>query len=66
MATPCCSSIAASAASSRSRAPTARAALNGLVTNDIERARRPAAGSTQRVLTPKGKMLGDLRVLADR
>jgi len=36
--------------------------LNGLVTNEIE-ALAPGAGAYAAVLTPKGKMLGDLRVL---
>lgn len=40
----------------------ARAALNGLVTNDVE-ALAAGGGLYCAVLTPKGKMLGDLRVL---
>ncbi|HVE69441.1 MAG TPA: folate-binding protein, partial [Solirubrobacteraceae bacterium] len=36
--------------------------LNGLVTNDVE-ALEPGTGCYAAVLTPKGKMLGDLRVL---
>lgn len=42
--------------------PEAKAALNGLVTNGIE-ALTPGCGVYAAVLTPKGKMLGDLRVL---
>lgn len=42
--------------------PEARTALNGLVTNDVE-ALVPGAGLYAAVLTPKGKMVGDLRVL---
>jgi tRNA-modifying protein YgfZ len=42
--------------------PEAKAALNGLVTNEIE-ALTPGSGVYAAVLTPKGKMLGDLRVL---
>ena len=40
----------------------ARAALNGVVTNDVE-GLEPGAGVLAAVLTPKGRMLGDLRVL---
>jgi folate-binding protein YgfZ len=36
--------------------------LNGLVTNDVE-ALEPGGGAYAAVLTPKGKMLGDLRIL---
>src|SRR4051812_2526545 len=39
-----------------------RAFLNGQVTNDIE-ALEPGTGCYAALLTPKGKMLGDLRVL---
>ena len=42
--------------------PEAKAALNGLVTNEVE-ALTPGAGLYAAVLTPKGKMVGDLRVL---
>jgi len=41
----------------------AREALNGLVTNDVETL-EPGRGLYAAVLTPKGKMIGDLRVLA--
>jgi folate-binding protein YgfZ len=41
----------------------ARAALNGLITNEVE-ALEAGAGVYAAVLTPKGKMIGDLRVLA--
>lgn len=40
----------------------AKAALNGLVSNDVE-ALSPGGGLYAAVLTPKGKMVGDLRVL---
>ncbi len=40
----------------------AKVALNGLVTNDVE-SLSPGGGLYAAVLTPKGKMLGDLRVL---
>lgn len=40
----------------------AKAALNGLVTNDVE-ALAPGEGLYAAVLSPKGRMLGDLRVL---
>src|SRR4051794_18347468 len=39
-----------------------KAFLNGQVTNDIE-ALEPGSGCYAALLTPKGKMLGDLRVL---
>ncbi len=42
--------------------PDAKAALNALVTNEIETL-EPGTGLYAAVLTPKGKMLGDLRVL---
>jgi len=42
--------------------PERRAFLNGQVTNDIE-ALEPGSGCYAALLTPKGKMLGDLRVL---
>ncbi len=42
--------------------PEAKAALNALVTNEIETL-QPGGGLYAAVLTPKGKMLGDLRVL---
>ena len=53
---------APSAASSRSPAAAA-SFLHGQVTNDIE-SLRPGDGCYAAFLTPKGKMLGDLRVLA--
>ncbi len=40
----------------------ARAALNGVVTNEVE-GLEPGTGVLAAALTPKGKMLGDLRVL---
>src|SRR3954453_21820059 len=40
----------------------AKAFLNGQVSNDIE-ALEPGTGCYAALLTPKGKMLGDLRVL---
>lgn len=40
----------------------ARAALNGIVTNEVE-GMAPGTGVLAAVLTPKGKMLGDLRIL---
>ncbi len=40
----------------------ARAALNGIVTNEVE-GLEPGHGLLAAVLTPKGKMLGDLRIL---
>ncbi|HMS61330.1 MAG TPA: glycine cleavage T C-terminal barrel domain-containing protein [Solirubrobacteraceae bacterium] len=40
----------------------ARAALNGIVTNEVE-GLTPGTGVLAAVLTPKGKMLGDVRVL---
>lgn len=40
----------------------ARAALNGIVTNEVE-GLAPGTGVLAAVLTPKGKMLGDLRIL---
>ena len=40
----------------------ARAALNGIVTNEVE-GLTPGTGILAAVLTPKGKMLGDLRIL---
>jgi folate-binding protein YgfZ len=40
----------------------AAAALNGLVSNDVE-APEPGTGMLAAVLTPKGRMLGDVRVL---
>ncbi len=40
----------------------ARAALNGIVTNEVE-GLEPGTGVLAAVLTPKGKMLGDVRVL---
>ena len=40
----------------------ARAALNGVVSNEVETL-TPGHGVAAAVLTPKGKMLGDLRVL---
>lgn len=40
----------------------AREVLNGLVTNDVE-SLEPGRGLYAAVLTPKGKMLGDVRVL---
>ena len=40
----------------------AKAALNGLITNEAETL-TPGSGLYAAVLTPKGKMLGDLRVL---
>jgi len=43
--------------------PAAREALNALVTNEVETL-EPAHGLYAAVLTPKGKMIGDLRVLA--
>ena len=43
--------------------PGAREALNGLVTNEVETL-EPGHGVYAAVLTPKGKMIGDLRVLA--
>ncbi len=42
--------------------PDARAALNGVVTNEVETL-EPWTGLYAAVLTPKGKMHGDLRVL---
>ncbi len=42
--------------------PDAKAFLQGQVTNDIE-SLEPGAGCYAAFLTPKGKMLGDLRVL---
>ena len=42
--------------------PDAKAALNALVTNEIETL-APGSGLYAAVLTPKGRMLGDLRVL---
>ena len=60
------SSTAPSAASSRSPAPTPKEFLAGQVTNDIVGARRRASGCYAALLTPKGKMLGDLRVLRHR
>jgi folate-binding protein YgfZ len=42
--------------------PAAKEFLNGQVTNDIE-ALAPGDGCYAAILTPKGKMLGDLRVL---
>lgn len=42
--------------------PEAKAALNGVVTNEVE-ALTPGTGLYAAVLTPKGKMVGDLRVL---
>jgi folate-binding protein YgfZ len=42
--------------------PGARAFLNGLVSNEVEDM-APGEGRYAAVLTPKGKMLGDLRVL---
>jgi tRNA-modifying protein YgfZ len=42
--------------------PDAKAFLNGQVTNDVE-ALAPGQGCYAAFLTPKGKMLGDLRVL---
>ena len=43
--------------------PAAREALNALVTNEVETL-EPGHGLYAAVLTPKGKMIGDLRVLA--
>src|SRR5919205_515984 len=43
--------------------PDAAAVLNGQVTNDVE-ALAPGAGCYAALLTNKGKMLGDLRVLS--
>jgi folate-binding protein YgfZ len=43
--------------------PEAAAFLQGQVTNDVE-ALRPGTGGYAAFLTPKGKMLGDLRILA--
>ena len=40
----------------------ARPALNGIVTNEVETL-EPGHGVLAAVLTPKGKMLGDLRIL---
>ena len=40
----------------------ARAAVNGVVTNEVE-GLEPGTGVLAAVLTPKGKMLGDLRIL---
>ena len=40
----------------------ARAALNGIVTNEVE-GLPPGTGVLAAVLTPKGKMLGDVRIL---
>ena len=40
----------------------ARSALNGIVTNEVETL-TPGHGVLAAVLTPKGKMLGDLRIL---
>ncbi len=40
----------------------ARAALNGVVTNEVE-GLEPGTGVLAAVLTPKGRMLGDLRIL---
>lgn len=42
--------------------PDAKRFLQGLVTNDVE-ALKPGVGCYAAVLTPKGKMLGDLRIL---
>ncbi len=42
--------------------PQAKSFLQGQVTNDVE-ALEPGAGCYAAVLTPKGKMLGDLRIL---
>jgi len=42
--------------------PEAKAALNGVVTNEVE-ALTPGTGLYAAVLTPKGKMVGDLRVI---
>ncbi len=42
--------------------PAAKAALNGVVTNEVE-ALTPGTGLYAAVLTPKGKMVGDLRVV---
>jgi len=42
--------------------PDAKAALNGVVTNEVEEL-TPGTGLYAAVLTPKGKMLGDLRVV---
>jgi folate-binding protein YgfZ len=42
--------------------PEAKALLGGLVSNDVE-ALTPGTGCYAALLTPKGKMLGDLRVL---
>src|SRR5690349_11806707 len=42
--------------------PDARSFLQGQVTNDVE-ALRPGHGCYAAFLTPKGKMLGDLRIL---
>src|SRR5205823_11966031 len=45
------------------RGPEAAAFLQGQVSNDVE-ALKPGAGCYAAFLTPKGKMLGDLRILA--
>ena len=50
------------AAGSRSAAPRRAPALNGIVTNEVETL-EPGHGVLAAVLTPKGKMLGDLRIL---
>src|SRR3954467_7590992 len=42
--------------------PEGKAFLSGQVTNDVE-ALAPGAGCYAALLTPKGKMLGDLRVI---
>ena len=38
--------------------------LNGQVTNELDRRLRPGEGRYAAFLTQKGKMLGDLRILA--
>ncbi len=57
------SSTAPSAASSPLHGPDAKSFLAGQVTNDIE-ALKPGEGCYAAFLTHKGKMLGDMRVLA--
>ena len=55
--------IAPSAASWRSRAPAQWSSSNGQVTNELADL-RPGEGRYAAFLTHKGKMLGDLRILA--